>query len=143
MPAEGSRKPRVVVDTNVIISALNYKGKPREVFDLLRQGELEFCFSYFILEEIKTVLVEDFGWSDSSVQEVIQELTSRGILVEPKTKLKVIKGNDDDNRILECAVEGKAGFIISGDKRHILPLGKYEGIQVLSPDGFLRQWGRR
>jgi len=50
----------------------------------------------------------------------------------------VIREKDDDNRILECALEGKAEYIISGDKRHLLPLGEYEGIRILSPDEFLR-----
>ena len=50
----------------------------------------------------------------------------------------MIREKDDDNRILECALEGKAEYIISGDKRHLLPLGEYEGIRILSPDEFLR-----
>jgi predicted nucleic acid-binding protein len=59
-------------------------------------------------------------------------------LVIPKQTLKVIKERDSDNRILECTVEGKAQYIVSGDEHHLLPLREFEGIKILSPAEFLR-----
>ena len=53
----------------------------------------------------------------------------------------MIREKDDDTRILECALKGKAEYIISGDKRHLPPLREYEGIRILSPDEFLRLIG--
>ncbi|RLE06552.1 hypothetical protein DRZ78_04515, partial [Candidatus Aerophobetes bacterium] len=58
--------------------------------------------------------------------------------VQPKTKISAIKQKEDDNRILECGVEGKAQYIISGDKRHLLPLKEYQGIKIISPAQFLK-----
>ena len=71
------------------------------------------------------------------------QIESKAIKVQPKRRLSVIKEKDADNRILECAVEGKTDYIISGDKRHILPLREYSGIGILSPDAFLRLWGSK
>ena len=129
---------KVVIDTNVIVSGLNFRGKPREILDLLRAGGVQLCISPFILEEVRVVLWEDFGWSAERIGEVVEKLKDRAILVEPQIRVSVIKGKDDDNRILECAVAADAQFIISGDKRHLLPLKQYQGIRIVSPDEFLR-----
>jgi predicted nucleic acid-binding protein len=50
----------------------------------------------------------------------------------------VIKENDDDNRILECAIEGRVQYLISGDRKHLLPLKEYQGAKILSPAEFLK-----
>ncbi len=143
MPTGNREKLRVVVDANVVVSALHFKGKPREVLDLIRAEGLELCFSPFILGEITSVLTRDFGWSDQATQEAIAGLTHQALLVEPHMRLSVIKGKDNDNRILECAVEGKAKLIVSGDKRHLLPLKQYAGIRIISPDEMLKEWVQR
>ena len=58
--------------------------------------------------------------------------------MHPKRKVTIIKYKDDDNRILECALEGKAQYIISGDRKHLLPLKEYQGTKILSPADFLK-----
>jgi len=139
MPA-GNRKPRVVIDTNVFISGLNFAGKPGEVLDLLIKGEIEVCVSPFILSELEGILKGRFGWEDEQVTKVLNLLKAKAVEVKPALRLSVIKDKDADNRILECAIEGKVDYIISGDRRHILPLKEYAGVRILSPDEFLRLW---
>ncbi|MEA1965515.1 MAG: putative toxin-antitoxin system toxin component, PIN family [Candidatus Aerophobetes bacterium] len=129
-------KPKVVLDTNVIISGLNFRGRPREILDLIRGEQIELYISPFILEEVKGVLKEKFSWNEERIQTAIEKF--KAALVEPEENILVIKKDRDDNRILECAVEGKAGYIVSGDKRHLLPLREYQGIKILSPAQFLR-----
>ena len=58
--------------------------------------------------------------------------------VEVILHLKVIKDPEGDNRVLECAVDGKADFVVSGDTKHIFPLREYEGIKILSPSDFVK-----
>ena len=140
MPA-GNRKLRVVIDTNVFISGLNFAGKPGEVLDLLIKEEIDALVSPFILSELISILRKKFGWVDEQVTKVLDLIGAKTIEVQPKHRLSVIREKDADNRILECAVEGEADYIISGDKRHILPLKEYSGIKILSPDQFLRLWG--
>lgn len=137
MPA-GSRKLRVVIDTNVFISGLNFAGKPGEVLDLLIREEIDVLVSPFTLSELGNVLREKFAWDDEHVTRVLSLIEAKTIGIQPKHRLSVIKGKDADNRILECAVAGEADYIISGDRRHILPLEEYLGIKILSPDEFLR-----
>ena len=135
MPAEG--RPKVVLDTNVFVSGLAFSGKPREILELAWKGEIEVYISPFILEELGDCLKEDFGWSKDEIMGVMRRIRTKTILVHPKTPISVIKEKKDDNRILECAIEGKVDYIISGDKRHLLPLRKYQGIWILSPAEFL------
>ena len=136
MPIE-NEKLKVVIDTNVFISALNFPGIPREILKLLRRGEIELYISPFILGEIKRILLDKFGWSEQRIEKALNLINKRTILIWPKIKVSVIKEKDDDNRILECAVEANVHFIISGDKRHLLPLKEFRGIKIISPSEFL------
>lgn len=130
---------RVVLDTNVYVSGLNFRGAPRELLDWMRRGVMEVVISPFILEELRTVLREDFEWGEERIDQAIQLIRSNAEEVHPKTRLLVIQGKENDNRILECAVEGKVNYLISGDKRHLLPLKAYEGIQIIAPADFLNR----
>ncbi len=138
MPAESKTKPRVVIDTNVFVSGLTFKGKPREVLDLVWKGEIEAYISPFILRELEETLKKDFDWERDQVKHTIEKIKAKTILVHPKSKVSIIKEKDDDNRILECAIEERVQYLISGDRRHLLLLKEYQGTKILSPAEFLR-----
>jgi putative PIN family toxin of toxin-antitoxin system len=138
MPAESKSKSKVVIDTNVFVSGLSFKGKPREVLDLIWRGDIEACISSFILKELEKTLKKDFSWDRDQIKHTIEKIKAKTILIQPKNKVSVIKENDDDNRILECAIEGKVQYLISGDRKHLLPLKEYQGIKILSPAEFLK-----
>jgi len=138
MPAESKPKPMVVIDTNVFVSGLTFKGKPREVLDLIWRGDIEACISSFILKELEETLKKDFSWDRDQIKHTIEKIKAKTILVHPKNKVSVVKEKDDDNRILECAVEGRVQYLISGDRKHLLPLEEYQGAKILSPAEFLR-----
>jgi putative PIN family toxin of toxin-antitoxin system len=126
-----------VIDTNVYISGLNFAGKPGKVLELFVSGKIEVCISDFILSELEKVLVKRFEWDNERILKALNLIKSKAIEVKPEFRLSVIKEKDTDNRILECAIEGKVRYIISGDKHHILKLKEYEGIKILAPDEFL------
>lgn len=138
MPAGSKSKLKVVIDTNVFVSGLTFKGKPREVLDFVWREDIEACISSFILKELEETLKKDFGWDRDQAKRTIEKIKARTILIQPKNKISVIKGKDDDNRILECAIEGKVQYLISGDRKHLLPLKEYQGIKILSPAEFLK-----
>jgi putative PIN family toxin of toxin-antitoxin system len=138
MPAESKSKPKVVIDTNVFVSGLTFKGKPREVLDLIWKGDIEACISFFILKELEETLKKDFSWDRDQIKHTIEKIKAKTILVQPKEKVSVIKENDDDNRILECAIEGRVQYLISGDRKHLLPLKEYQQTKILSPAEFLK-----
>ena len=136
MPDESKTRPRVVIDTNVFVSGLTFKGQPREVLDLAWKGEIDVTISPFILKELMGTLKKDFGWSNEQIKNTIQRIKAKTISIRPKIKVSVVKEKDDDNRILECAIEGNVQYLISGDKKHLLPLKEYQGIKILSPAQF-------
>ena len=138
MPAESKSKPKVVIDTNVFVSGLTFKGKPREVLDLVWRGDIEAFISSFILRELEQTLKKDFGWERDQIKHTIEIINSKTILVQPKNKISIIEEKDDDNRILECAIEGGVQYLISGDRKHLLPLIEYQGTKILSPAEFLK-----
>ncbi len=134
-----SRKPaKVVIDTNVFISGLCFAGRPAEILELLDKGEIEVCVSPFILAELARILTEKFEWDEEMVARAIGFIKAKASVIQPQIRLSVIKGKEDDNRILECGLAGEVQYIISGDKRHILPLKQYSGIKILPPAEFLR-----
>ena len=129
--------PKVVLDTNVYISAILFGGKPEVIRKLLREGKIEVLVSEAIILEIAEVLRRKFDWDSWQISQVIDEIRAITTLVVPRESIFLIR-DDADNRILECAFEGNAQYIISGDKHHLLPLKEYEGIKILTPGEFLR-----
>ena len=138
MPAESETNPKVVIDTNVFVFGLTFKGKPREVLDLVWRGDIEACISPFILKELEETLKKDFDWDRDQIRHTIEKIKAKTILIHPKNKVSVIKEKDDDNRILECAIEGRVHYLISGDRKHLLPLKEYQKTKILSPSEFLK-----
>jgi putative PIN family toxin of toxin-antitoxin system len=138
MPAESRSKPKVVIDTNVFVSGLTFKGKPREVLDLVWRGDIEAYISPLVLKELEETLKKDFGSDRDQIKHTIEKIRTKTILVHPKNKVSVIKEKDDDNRILECVAEGGVQYLISGDRKHLLPLKEYQRTKILSPSEFLK-----
>lgn len=126
----------VVVDTNVYISALNFSGTSDEVLALGRAGVIQLFISRPILEEIEGVLVRKFGWAAPRVREATKAIRGFTVLVDPSEPVSVVREDEPDNRILECALAGGAGVIVTGD-RHLLKLGEFRDIVIVSPRQFL------
>src|ERR1700746_428545 len=127
---------RIVADTNVIVSALVFGGVPRRVLELADRGVCELFHSESIRAEVRRVLLEKFGWGDAKLDEVLPGLWRMGGVVVPRYKVNAVVDDPDDNRILECALSASATFVVSGD-RHLLRLGKYKSISIVSPREFL------
>lgn len=128
---------RVVLDTNVCISAILFGGKPEVIIDLARRGKIEVIISEFIIGEIADILRRKFEWGNWQILEALEELREFTNLVIPRERVSIISEDPIDNRILECALEGKADYIVSGDKRHLLPLKEFKGIKIISVSDFL------
>ena len=127
---------RVVADTNIYISAFNFGGPTGEVIELAQNGRITLFVSPAILHEIKRILSTKFYWADKRIDEAISNLLQFAHLVYPTDQLNDIIEDPDDNRILECAVEAGAVFIVSGD-RHLLKLKSYRDIQIVPPAEFI------
>lgn len=128
---------RVVLDTNVWISAILFGGKPAQVVQLALRGQIHIAISPTLKSELGGVLTEKFLFPEDIVETVITEISAFGLLTHPTEKISAVKDDPADDRVLECAVAAKADAIVSGD-RHLLNLGSFRGIPILSPQNFLQ-----
>jgi putative PIN family toxin of toxin-antitoxin system len=129
---------RAVLDTNVLISAILFGGKPQRALEVAIKGEYSLYISETLIEELRNVLLRPkFGFGAQTVEIIIAELIGVAELVDPSNRINVISEDTDDDRILECAVESRAHFIVTGDS-HLLALVEYLKIKIIEPDQFLK-----
>ncbi|MBW1701270.1 MAG: putative toxin-antitoxin system toxin component, PIN family [Deltaproteobacteria bacterium] len=129
----------IVLDTNILISGILFGGKPRAILEEIRKGNVSCSLSPAILDELQGVLQRPkFGFSGDATFQVVEELHAICDFVFPRHCLSVVRDDPDDNRILECAIEAKADVIVSGDP-HLLNLGVFRRVRILSPAHFLRE----
>ncbi len=127
---------RVVADSNVYISALNFGGVPDRVLALARRGRVQIFVSKPILDEIEGVLKRKFGWPPSRAREALTAIRKFASEVKAGERVAAVDKDEPDNRILECAVAAKATVVVSGDS-HLRTLGCFRKIRILSPKAFL------
>jgi putative PIN family toxin of toxin-antitoxin system len=127
---------RVVFDTNVYISALMFGGLPGSLFDLAFLQSFILVISPALMDELDEKLRLKFEVSAEDAAIVRAKLESNAEIVMPDVVLDVIEDDPDDNRVLECAVKGSANYIVTGD-RHLLKLGTYEAIPIVTVRQFL------
>jgi putative PIN family toxin of toxin-antitoxin system len=128
---------RVVIDTNVVLSALLFGGKPRKVLEAAFEGNIQLYTSGVLLTELERVLGrEKFGFSPRFIQNILVEITNISEWTETNQSMTIIKEDPTDNRIIECAIEAEAHYIITGDN-HLLRLEQIEGIKIVNPDKML------
>ena len=128
---------RVVLDTNVIVFALNFPGNERMVLELALRGRFEFYLSRFILEEIAGVLTRKFGWDEERTAQVLQGIENAATVIDPPRLPEVIESGHADNRILECAVASNADYVVTGNRRHLRPIGEHQGTRIINAPRFL------
>ena len=128
---------KVVADTNVVVSALLWKGNESKIIGLAEEGKIKLLSSVALLDELKKVLMyERFGLGEKTVDDNVKYILTVSEIISPKRRLKVIREDPDDNKFLECALEGKARYIVSGD-RHLLRLKEFRGIKIVRAKGLL------
>ena len=131
---------RVVLDTNVFVSALLFGGKPSRIVELAKDGRIELFVSPFILAEFEDKLKSKFGYTARGAHEAGADIEVIAQVVRPRDKIHAIERKDSDNRILECAVEAGAQALVTGNMRDIRPLGSFQGIEILTPSEFLEKY---
>jgi putative PIN family toxin of toxin-antitoxin system len=128
---------KVVADTNILFSAMFWKGNEAKILKLAEEGEIKLLMSPALLDELRRVLMhEELRLDERTIGENVQYVLSTAELVSPRRMVKVIREDPSDNRVLECALEGSAKYVISGDK-HLLRLKKFRGIRIVRAKEFL------
>ena len=128
--------PKVVVDTNIYISAIFWGGKPRKVIELGRNGHIWIFTSVEIEKEIEEKLRLKFKLDADEALLVLLDFSTFTTPVKITKKIKVVADDSDDDKFIECAVLCGADYIVSGDK-HLLKMEEYEGIKILNSADFL------
>jgi putative PIN family toxin of toxin-antitoxin system len=127
---------RVVLDTNVYISAVMFGGLPGSLLDLALLRAFTLIISPALLDELDEKLRTKFEMTMEDAAFLRARLENVAQIVEPGKALNVIAEDPDDNRVLECAVKGEADVIVSGDW-HLLKLANYQGISIVTVRQFL------
>jgi putative PIN family toxin of toxin-antitoxin system len=133
---------KIVLDINILVSALiNPHGSPAQIIDYVFENKVRLFISPPIVEELERVLnypklMKRHGLGREELKEFISDLLSTMLLIQGEETIEVITEDPSDNKYLSCALNAKADFIISGDV-HLLKLGEYGGIQIVTAAQFL------
>ncbi len=134
---------KVVLDTNVVVSGLiSPKGAPRKILKLWQTKKINLVVSQKVIDEILDVLKRPkikrrYQLSEEKIKRVKKSLEKDCAIIEPKQKLEIIVEDPADDKFLACALQGKAKWIISGDK-HLLKLKSFKNIKIVTPREFLK-----
>lgn len=128
---------RVVFDTNILLSAIGWSGKPYYCLELARFGTIEGITCWELIEELAEKLRTKLKFSDSQIIDIIADLLTFLKLVRITNSLKVVTNDPADDKVLECAIVSEAKYIITGDRRHLLPMKNYKGIFIVSANEFI------
>lgn len=131
--------PRYVFDTNILVSAYGFGGRPAQLMRAAILGDIELVTSPPLLAELARVLADKMEFDVAHVEAVVGQLGRVADVIRPDTRISVI-ADEPDNRVLECAVAGSADAIVSGDG-HLLELGEFRGIRILRAADVLRDIG--
>ncbi len=129
---------KVVIDTNVLVSALlKDNSPPAFILALLRKRKMTLCLSKAIFEEYRAVLNRaKFRHIRSVAAPLLLSLKKGCLLIEPKIRIDVITADPADNKFLECAQAAQADFLITGNTRHF-PFKEFKATRIVSPKEFI------
>lgn len=126
---------RVVLDTNILISAYRFGGKPKVILELALDKALLTLTSEPLRDELVNVLARKFFMKPDLIEETCAPLWEASEWIYPKAHVNICP-DEPDNRVLECALEGHASYIVTGDG-HLLNLPSIRDLAILMPNDFL------
>ena len=128
---------RIVIDTNVVASAIFFGGKPRELLELLMRHQVDAYASPEIISEYQETCDELISrYPVKPVLLPLNQIIAACRLIKTRSKISVCRDPEDD-KFIECAVDANCIYIVSGDK-DLLSVKEYEGIQIVTVADFLK-----
>jgi len=130
---------RILLDTNIFISAIGWRGNPRKILEICIEGVATLVTSLTLYKELSRVLSEpEFEfipvYEKEELMRVIIEVSD---VVEPNFRVRVVRDDDADNRVIECALAGNVDFIVTGDK-HLLKIRNIGDVKIVTCYEMLR-----
>ena len=127
---------KIVIDTNVVVSAMFFGGKPRELIELLVKHAFDAYASSDIVTEYWETTEELINrYPDKPIRLPLSTIVAAMKLIAPTSMIEVCR-DPDDNKFIECAVDAKCLYIVSGDK-DLLSLESYDKVQIVTVSEFL------
>ena len=129
---------RLVLDTNIVVAGLLWNGPPRRLIELAVEGKaVELFSSPVLLDELAHTLgyskfaarIESFG---TSIAALVAQYTSLVSLVMPASVPHMVAADADDDHVIAAAVAARAKLIVTGDRKHLLPIGSHQGIAIVT-----------
>ncbi len=130
---------KIVLDTNIFVSSF-FGGKPKQIIDLWKDGNVTLCLSRPIIDEYINVLTRMDLRNEQELVELISHFR-KGInclFTAQPPSLNIVERDPDDNKFIECAVAAKSEYIVSGDK-DLLDIKTYFDIEIIRPVEFIEQ----
>ena len=128
---------RAVIDTNITVSGLLFGGLPFKIIHAALARRFEWVISPILMNELERVLrSEKFALSDHEIQVLTAPILGIAEIVVPEKTINAITRCPADNRVLECAIEGRCSVIVSGDRRDLLSLKRYHHVEIVTARQF-------
>jgi len=137
MAASMHQPLRLVLDTNIVVAGLLWNGPPRRLLEASIAGEVELYSSAVLLDELAHTLgyskfaarIDSFG---TSIAALVAQYTALVSLVAPASVPRVVANDADDDHVIAAAVAARAELIVTGDRKHLLPIGSHQGIAIVT-----------
>ncbi|MDP1722195.1 MAG: putative toxin-antitoxin system toxin component, PIN family [Candidatus Gottesmanbacteria bacterium] len=129
---------RVVIDTNVLVSAIVYGGIPKQILALVVDEHITGVATRVLVAELIDVLSKKFHFSTRRLADSESLIQDSFLIIQPEKTIALLD-DDDDNRVLEAAAEGACGYIVTGDT-DLLRLKQYKAIAIMTPAEFLEMF---
>jgi len=134
---------RIVIDTNVLISAIFWTGKPKQLLNKVRCRKVIYLTSEDLLDELRDILVrkdKPFKLSEGEAERVVTGIRELGEIVQTHSQVTFFQ-DERDNHVIECAIDGGAEYIVSGDL-HLLELKSFKGVKIITVSDFFSEYGQ-
>lgn len=138
MASSGHRPLRLVLDTNVVIAGLLWSGPPRRLIEMaVEGGKVELFGSPMLIDELTRTLAYDrlarrIDKMGANIPTLIEHYALLVSLVVPASVPRLVAGDADDDHVIAAAVAARAELIVTGDRKHLLPLGAHQGIAIIT-----------
>ena len=134
--------PRAVLDSSVLVSAFLKPGSvPATLLTRAREGAFSLVLSSYVIRgdrgRARPAEARRFGYTAKEVARYCRDLLAVAELVGELPEIDAVPNDPKDNPIVATAVAGKADYLVTGDRAHLLPLGEYQGVRMVSPRAFL------
>lgn len=133
----GKPHVKVILDTNVVVSAFIFGGKPEKIFTLILNKQIQAYTSPALLSELFEILIKKFNFTKEKVSYLEGVMRNNFTITYSVITINIQK-DKDDNRVLEAALESNSDYIITGDKE-LLGLKSFKEIKIVTPDEFLKE----